>query len=613
MSEGVLTNQGFYGADGRQWPFIGQIADDSTWRDNILAGKFKSAKTVPGWGRRVKVRIMGVHDQEQETIPDDQLPWATIEYPTTAGSGGANAFQTANIRQGMFVTGYFLDGADQNVPVITGVMGQNAQTGMQTKTGMTGGKAFESMSGYAETKEPYPGQTKPKVPEDGLVVDEESEDTATPPPGSILNKFGLSGTPTAKQLAMIASATVDAGIEGLVGSAADTFIKDNVTAGIDNLRKAEKLATRPPLKNATKETPDAVHMMSAADIKRNRKMCEKIVTMKPDDIVQSSLKAVQTVTENLSKELEYVQDAIRRYSGAVSSIGNPVQDMKELIGKAACQIAKYMKVVFDKIMNYVMETLNAGMTSVVASTPSSMRYQVSDLKETVGELTLCMYGKITNSLCGSIEGLLNDLFNPDKLKKQAEEDALNPNAEDGNTYTSVPACAAEDMMGNILAIHKDAINDANNNLIDNINSFIDDLQSQLSGVSGGIGDIMTKMGGINGSMTSALGFANIKLNVFGCELKPAASMSDYYTLCTGGAGSPQQSMPSNKAVENKTSTSTPENKATPDTNFIEPTKGQTEVDMSQNTESNTDEEWLSEELTDEQREDIMNDPNIDIG
>ena len=58
---------------------------------------------------------------------------------------------------------------------------------------------------------------------------------------------------------------------------ADTFIKDNVTAGIDNLRKTEKLATRPALKNATKETPDAVHMMSAADIKRNRKMCEKIV------------------------------------------------------------------------------------------------------------------------------------------------------------------------------------------------------------------------------------------------------------------------------------------------------------------------------------------------
>ena len=153
----VLNNPGFYGADGKTWPWMGQVADDSTWRDNKLAGKFKSAKTIPGWGTRVKVRIMGVHDQEQETIPDDQLPWALIEYPSTAGSGAANAFQTVNLRQGMTVTGYFMDGADQNVPIITGVMGQNAQTGMQTKTGMDGGKAFEPISGFAKPKVDYKG------------------------------------------------------------------------------------------------------------------------------------------------------------------------------------------------------------------------------------------------------------------------------------------------------------------------------------------------------------------------------------------------------------------------------------------------------------------------
>ena len=167
MAESVLNNPGFYGADGRNYSWIGQIADDSTWRDNTLAGKFKSFFTIPGWGKRYKVRIMGIHDKEQETIPDDQLPWATIEYPTTAGSGGGNSFQTANLKQGMFVSGYFMDGPDQNVPVITGVLGQNAQAEMQSQTGMTGGDAFESMSSYSETKEDYPGTTKPNLPEQG--------------------------------------------------------------------------------------------------------------------------------------------------------------------------------------------------------------------------------------------------------------------------------------------------------------------------------------------------------------------------------------------------------------------------------------------------------------
>ena len=591
----VLNNPGYYGADGKTWPWIGQVADDSTWRDNILAGKFKSAKTIPGWGRRVKVRIMGVHDQEQETMPDDQLPWALIEYPTTAGSGGANSFQTAQIRQGMMVTGYFMDGADQQVPIVTGVLGQNAQAGMQNKTGMTDGKAFESMSGYAKTKEPYKGESGTKVPEHGLKIDEESPDTATPAPGSVLNKFGLAGNPTPKQLAMIASGIADGNAKGLAGAALDAFTKDKVTQGVNNLKANEQLATRPPLKNATTESPDAIHLITAGDVKRDKKMCEKIVTMKPDDIVQSSMKAIQTITENLTNKLEAVQDSIRKYSGAVSAIGNPAQDMQKLIADAACEMAKYMKIIFDKVMNYVMEKLNAAMTKVVSAMPSSMRYQMSDMKEVISELTLCMYGKITNTLCGSIAGLLNKLFNPDKLKKDAEKDAVTPKDPNATgTYASVSPCTAEEMVGEVFALHAEAINDANNTLIDNVNRFLDDLQSQLAGISGGIGDIMTKMGGINGSMTSALGFANIKLNVFGCELKPAASDSDYYTLCTGGSGAPQQQMTSNKAVEERA-----QNKATitepEETPFAEPTKGQ----KGYTTDS-------SEEITDQDWEDAQN-------
>jgi len=585
----VLNNPGFYGADGKTWPWIGQVADDSTWRDNKLPGKFKSPKTIPGWGARVKVRIQGVHDQAQETIPDDQLPWAVIEYPTTAGSGGANSFQTAQIRQGMTVTGYFLDGADQNVPIITGVMGQNAQIGMQTKTGMTGGKSFESTSGYAKTKEPYKGESGTKVPEHGLKIDEESEDTATPPPGAALSKFGIAGNPTPKQLAMIASGIADGNAKGLTGAALDTFTKDKVTEGINNLKATEQLATRPPLKNATTESPDATHLITAGDVKRDKKMCEKIVTMKPDDIVQSSMKAIQTVTENLSKELEAVQDSIRKYSGAVSAIGNPAQDMQKLIADAACEMAKYMKIIFDKVMNYVMEKLNAAMTKVVSAMPSSMRYQMSDMKEVISELTLCLYGKITNSLCGTIAGLLNNLFNPDKLKKDAERDAVTP--EDPNapgTYASVAPCTSEEMVGEIFALHAEAIQDANNTLIDNINNFLDDLQNQLAGITGAMSDIMTKMGGINGSMTSALGFANIKLNVFGCELKPAASESDYYTLCTGGSGAPQQQMTSNKGVEERANK--PANIKVPqETPYVEPTKGQ-ENTTTDPTESVTEED-----------------------
>ena len=72
----ALFNSNFVGGDFLWW--VGQIVDDATWRDNILPGKFEDTESIPGWGRRYKVRIMGLHDKEEETIPSDQLPWANI-------------------------------------------------------------------------------------------------------------------------------------------------------------------------------------------------------------------------------------------------------------------------------------------------------------------------------------------------------------------------------------------------------------------------------------------------------------------------------------------------------------------------------------------------------
>ena len=61
MSEGgTLFNPGYLGSEFKWW--IGQVADDATWRDNVNPAKVSSKNRVPGWGRRYKVRILGLHD-----------------------------------------------------------------------------------------------------------------------------------------------------------------------------------------------------------------------------------------------------------------------------------------------------------------------------------------------------------------------------------------------------------------------------------------------------------------------------------------------------------------------------------------------------------------------
>ena len=61
--------------------------------------------------------------------------------------------------------------------------------------------------------------------------------------------------------------------------------------------------------------------------------------------------------------------------------------------------------------------------------------------------------------------------------------------------------------------------------------------------------IFSKLGNIKGSLTSALNFENIKMNVFPFELPPNPAVSDFYTLCDGGGAQTQTSLPSPMAME----------------------------------------------------------------
>jgi hypothetical protein len=225
-----------------------------------------------------------------------------------------------------------------------------------------------------------------------------------------------------------------------------------------------------------------------------------------------------------------------------------------------------MKIIFDKIMEYVLKLLNKELNNVVSAMPSSMRHMFGDMKEIITELILCLYNKITQGLCGLIEALLLAALQPKKIEQQAKEST---NDRRKNPY--VPMCYAEEIVGQAISFNKDQITQANNSLINNVNAFLGDIQGQISGVSGSFADITSLIGNIDGSMTSALSFENLKLNVFGCELKPNVAVSDFYTFARGGASQPEPQLPNLKSVEDvaaKTTSVTP----TAEIPYVEPTK-----------------------------------------
>jgi hypothetical protein len=533
MEGGSLFNSGFLGASFNWW--IGQIASDSTWRDNILPGKFENKDQIPGWGRRYKVRIIGLHDQGETEIPSDQLPWAQVMYPVTAGGGQAGASQTPNLRQGNFVFGFFLDEKEQQVPVIMGVLGNNAQTQLATKIGDN--KVTNTQPGSLATSgfaEPADGNKDPniRVPDDALVINkpkdpEQSKECSPPPPGVAVNKFGLrSDQPLTKaQFQDQQSARAEAEARGLTGLVRDEFIQRAVAQGIKNRCEAANSPTSPTQPGATKENSDAVHEQTNADTKRHDLYLKKTVMLSPCDIPGSAMKGMQIEIDNLTKEIDKILHAAVSYVDAASQI---LSDIQKLIADFACTIAKYMKIIFDKIFEYVMKQINKAIAPTVDAMFPNQRYQYLDIKERITELIRCLYSKISGNLCGQIQGFLNDIL-----------DTQNPSPCNGAPY--VPICSVETLVGNCIATNMGDVNNAVNDILNNINEFLTDIQDGISLITGEGGGFSIPE--INGSIASALSFENITLDIFGCDLKPNCAASDYYTLQNGSGASEEAQQP----------------------------------------------------------------------
>ena len=562
MSEGGGFNLGFIGQDFRWW--LGQVADDSYWRDNIVPGKFKSPETIRGWAYRYKVRIFGLHDLGEEVIKSENLPWAQVMYPTTAGAYLQNSGQTPMIRQGNIVFGFFLDGVNEEQPVIMGVLGNNAQTELATTIGdnrvtnTTSGKSV-CVSGYSEGNEDYDGNAKPTPPDGDKKVtkpiDKEiAEESSKPATGVSLNQYGLPINRDLNQFqqADINSARAEAETKNLSPEESTKLIRKRVQKGISD-RAKEANSPRSDVKPGATIESEATMIQTVSDLKRDRVYCEKRVLLKPDNLVESTNKAMQTDMDNLVQNIDKAMNALQSYTDAVS-ITQEQQNLEKLIADSSKRQSKYMKPVMDKMMEYSQKSINKEMTKAVSALPAYKRMEFLDVKDGIGQNLLSSYLGMTNGNAGLIEGIIRKTLKLDEMIDQFANAAVNDTSSDGETkkpkgMPRVPICKSEDVISTVLAVNKSLIDQTNNNLIGGIDGFLMDAIGDVADVSGGVTSIFSKLGNIKGSLTSALNFENIKMNVFPFEKTPNPAVSDYYTLCDGGGAQSQSALPSATGME----------------------------------------------------------------
>ena len=517
---GALFNPGFLGGSFLWW--IGQIVDDSTWRDNTNPGKYEDKTSIPGWGRRYKVRIIGLHDQGETTIPSDQLPWAQVMYPVTAGGGQTAAMDSTKLRQGNMVFGFFLDGQERQVPVIMGVLGNNSQTVLAQKNSTVADTVTDTQpgilakSGYSEGTNPKSGTAREVPPDDDLSLEEP--------------------------------------VEGTVSNESADGIQQTTAA--DSRRQAkceEKIALMKP---------------------------------DPKEFISSSLKGIQTVIENLTNRIDTILQSLQSYADAITNnITDAQEAIQNIIQSASREISKFMKPIFDKIQEFALKILNQGFNMIIAALPSSMRFQFKDMVQQLTELMLCMYNKMTGGLKDQIVGSLSDAINPQELLNDVQQAVQNGDPSVGApTNPRVPMCAAEAIVAKVINLNKVEIDTSNNAIVNNLNAYLEDVNGTLSGITGFQSEITNQINDIVGSMTGALDFTNFKINIFGCELEPTVAESDTYTFCSGGDQTAPPAKPSSKSVEegivnNPDTPSDPPNTVP----YLEPQKSQQTVELVQNT------------------------------
>ena len=373
MIEQETFKRHLVGRDGFQW-WIGQVVDESAWIKNTPAKPESNTDSLEGIGARFKVRIMGYHTAEKNALPDEQLPWATVMYPTTAG-GGERFQETAFLPQGTFVFGFFLDGDNAQQPVIMGVMGWNALNEVMQNVPNT---IFKPFSGYpAGQKIPVSGEKKIGSSGESL-SQEESLAVASSDPNT---PAASSTTPpvTGQTLPQSTPSTNDGG----------SPINDTRTTSAQGNEAKDK---------ASESSQGAGSQDSVPDPVQATKNCEPIP-------VTTMQKQIRNAIQDVERLRKSIYDISSGYSGDIAELQGKIN---KAIEKASKWIAASMKRAYNWVMKQSLTVINLVTKEVLAWIPLDKRTLGEEALNQAADLIVCGFKNIIELLLSNIGEFLEE-------------------------------------------------------------------------------------------------------------------------------------------------------------------------------------------------------------
>ena len=376
MLEQGLIKTHFLGKDGFIW-WIGQVVDQTKWAGNLPETPTDTTDGQKGFDFRYKVRIMGYHTASPKDLTDDDLPWASVMLPVTAGTSGG-ARHTPQLRQGNFVYGFFLDGEDAQQPIIMGVIGYNQYTAVMKNVPDT---PFSPFSGYT---------VEDTVPRDALGTTQEEAEAV---PDTIKPKRGQGNrgrrSRTNNKEVMESPASLVGRKDGASKQAYEEGSRPRVIPTISKCEPAPLVGIQRGVKNMLAETER---------LKKSVTEWETKVSTNVDDLEAALLKVKDNATKEVSGYVKTIiteieKNALKKVNDALSDQFNNVfptelPELKVKVEEANDELACLFKNIMKNLTGMVGGFLDQIMDRFITTPP-------------------CATENFIGSLLGKVSGLID--------------------------------------------------------------------------------------------------------------------------------------------------------------------------------------------------------------
>jgi Gp5 N-terminal OB domain len=345
----------------------GIVAPRDSWSTNTQEEGITSPQQLENWGKRVKVRIKGIHPPDKKLLPDDQLPWAEVCLPATGGSGHGGATAIGGITSGSQVFGVWTDSILKTGPLILGTRGQNDEIPLARTQPDNNG--FLAYSGYT-SKDSVAGYNIPLI--QGLPLEG----------GWNSNLWGLS----------------------------DKAMMQEFTFGIASPTDCEKI----PLNGIMKSMQELIQSVEKAQkqLTEWQQAAQGWIADKQAWIQEKTKKAQEFISKGIKwvfKEIrKYIEEQINKQTKKLYENINPPDRDKAKVGHDAlmelitCLFNKLIKNLFKMVGNFLNQIFDRYINVPACAIQNFMADLIGN---TIGKIA----GAI-DSIISSVSGLIGGVF-----------------------------------------------------------------------------------------------------------------------------------------------------------------------------------------------------------